>query len=161
MTNETPLIFLDIDGVLNSSKFLTDTDNLEFGTTDYVDPKAVRRLKSILDAVPEARIVISSNWRFYLDHTKINDILVTQGLPPNKVVGETNKELSRVPAIVDYLRDWGRFTHVGGPWVAIDDDLAILGLGENNTVLTYFEEGLTDKQCLQATRILTTSKDTQ
>lgn len=58
MTN--PIIFLDIDGVLNSSEFVQAIGDK--WTMDEVDPKAVERLNKIVEATG-AEAVISSTWR--------------------------------------------------------------------------------------------------
>lgn len=54
------VIFLDIDGVLNSEKYYTE--HLEDMMENPVDRECVKRLKRIVDATG-ARIVLSSSWR--------------------------------------------------------------------------------------------------
>lgn len=54
------VIFLDIDGVLNSER-LKDTDNEQ-----VIDRYAVNVLKQIIDQT-DATIVLSSGWRFWFD----------------------------------------------------------------------------------------------
>jgi hypothetical protein len=71
VTEDIPvLIFLDVDGVLNSYKSLevaheetsyTDLDGLLLAS---FDERCVERLKKVLDKVPDAKIVVSSVWRF-------------------------------------------------------------------------------------------------
>lgn len=58
--NYLKVIFLDIDGVLNSEKYYTE--HLEDMMENPVDRECVRRLKSIVEATG-AKIVISSSWR--------------------------------------------------------------------------------------------------
>lgn len=63
-------IFLDIDGVLNSGKYMK-TGKFRKGKTFFehnismIDPKTVKILNSITDAVPATKIVLSSSWRIY------------------------------------------------------------------------------------------------
>jgi hypothetical protein len=53
---ETKIIFLDIDGVLNNSKWLKENKN------NPIDPAAVNRINVIMQKT-DAKIVISSSWR--------------------------------------------------------------------------------------------------
>ncbi len=74
-----PLIFLDIDGVLNSTRFIEEsTDgegvvivNGEFDATAHIDPSRVVRLNALI-AATGARVVLSSSWRqsFGLEKTQ-------------------------------------------------------------------------------------------
>lgn len=54
------VIFLDIDGVLNSEKYYTE--HLDDMMENPVDRECVKRLKAIVQAT-DARIVLSSSWR--------------------------------------------------------------------------------------------------
>lgn len=62
MTERVRVIFLDIDGVLNDHAI---------GATGYcgLKPSCVAAFNRVLEALPEAKIVISSSWRY----------IVTQG----------------------------------------------------------------------------------
>ena len=61
------VIFLDLDGVLNTEDYFTHLRNNGLETTDYFgnlfSPTAVANLQQIIDAT-NAQIVISSSWRF-------------------------------------------------------------------------------------------------
>jgi len=59
------VIFLDVDGVLDSNNYFTET-NMNY-MTDPVDMKAVARLAKIVEATG-ARLVLSSSWRHGWDH---------------------------------------------------------------------------------------------
>lgn len=60
-------LFLDIDGVLNTirySNFLVDHDEDEVDEDGALfDPEAVNNLASIVEKIPDLRIIISSTWR--------------------------------------------------------------------------------------------------
>lgn len=60
------IIFLDIDGVLNSAKF-SEEHYKQTGKPlfmfDFLDPDAVAKLVKFLERHPEVRLVISSSWR--------------------------------------------------------------------------------------------------
>lgn len=61
------VLFLDIDGVLNS-----DATTRKTGTGwDFVDDIHIERLKRILDATG-AKVVLSSTWRYDRDEPKLN-----------------------------------------------------------------------------------------
>jgi hypothetical protein len=58
------IIFLDIDGVLNSGRFMhsnIDAFNEAYGVK-HLDPMAIARLNKIIEAT-DAEVVISSTWR--------------------------------------------------------------------------------------------------
>ena len=61
------VIFLDFDGVLNTENHLAHLRSEELPVMDsfghLFDPEAVGNLRSILDAVPDAKIVIESSWK--------------------------------------------------------------------------------------------------
>ena len=64
------IIFLDVDGVLNSIEFfkrLKDTGS--WGLTE-VDPDCVRRLKDVISATG-AEIILSSTWRLVPELVKV------------------------------------------------------------------------------------------
>jgi hypothetical protein len=57
------LLFLDIDGVLNSTRYWWASDrSLPMGKAGAVDPDAVARLNQIVDATG-CEVVLSSSWR--------------------------------------------------------------------------------------------------
>ena len=66
-------IFCDIDGVLNHQhdKEKDYSQRERFGFADDL----VRNLKVVIDAVPDAKLVISSSWRAFHDNMGMSDIL--------------------------------------------------------------------------------------
>ena len=57
------ILFLDIDGVLNSTRYWDDRNrNLPLGKAGALDPVAVERLNAIVDATG-CLVVLSSSWR--------------------------------------------------------------------------------------------------
>lgn len=56
------VIFLDIDGVLNSEDYVKRMGNVMLKYDYKIDPLAVARLNKIVNAT-KANIVVSSNWR--------------------------------------------------------------------------------------------------
>lgn len=77
------IIFLDIDGVLNSKQFLETLEYIDpFAYADsskWIDPKAVARVNRIIQETG-ARVVISSAWRETIKKNRLQKILSRYGL---------------------------------------------------------------------------------
>lgn len=84
------IIFLDIDGVLNSNKYFDSISNKE--CMNLVDRLTldidVSKVKILLEVINKtnAKIVITSSWRRMKLYPYIKERLISMGLP---VVGET------------------------------------------------------------------------
>jgi hypothetical protein len=80
------LIFLDIDGVLNSAQFIaTQTGGEgvvivdgEFDATHHLDPLRVARLNRLV-AATSAEVILSSSWRVLFGVEKTQRSLVARG----------------------------------------------------------------------------------
>lgn len=100
------LIFLDIDGVLNSDSYMkTDeykNEVYDCGVTDYksydvvlkahhthLDPKAILLINQLVDQT-DAKIVLSSSWRFRYSTDEMNAMLEKRGAT-FKLIGATPK----------------------------------------------------------------------
>ncbi len=149
------VIFLDIDGVLNSSAYFDrigvgrDGLRLPAFSGDQIDPEAVGRLNEIV-ATTNARIVISSSWR--LGHTleELRELLAARGLVGN-IIGVTPNLMT--DARSEEIKKWIE-RHGATNYVILDDDhLAGVGMGPR-FVWTSFVYGLTDEHVEQAIRIL-------
>jgi HAD domain in Swiss Army Knife RNA repair proteins len=68
------VLFLDVDGVLNSADWFHKLDPKVKGAIHELDPKAVKRVQHVLE-VTGAVIVLSSTWR------KIPNLTAAIGLP--------------------------------------------------------------------------------
>lgn len=69
------VLFLDIDGVLNSHDFWKRCQELGIVPDDKVDPLAVERLNRLVDATG-AKIVVSSTWRLpYVWSKKLSSLI--------------------------------------------------------------------------------------
>lgn len=107
------IIFLDMDGVLNSNSFFKreDSNYRESYPVDdrrwegyagsdewwlkMIDPASVKRLNRIIDRT-NARVVISSSWRYHCDPTMMQRLLKIKGFK-GEVIGRTplNPELPK------------------------------------------------------------------
>lgn len=143
------IIFLDIDGVLNCQLFYQSRTDL----TLEICPERLSWLNSLCEVI-DAKVVISSTWRFSMDslleqfqkaggHT-FEIVGVTPALDSTHVRGneialwiEKNQELVG--------RDYRNY-------VIIDDDSDMLYSQRNHLFLTDFYSGLTPNTCYRIKR---------
>ena len=88
-----PVLFLDIDGCLNSAETFRDPYALLIGTHagHRVDPKMVARLDQVLDATG-AKVVVSSSWRCGDEGQTVAQRLARAGFRhAGDVIGETSR----------------------------------------------------------------------
>jgi hypothetical protein len=142
-----PRLFLDIDGVLNGSRFMARNDGRSrVSWTDRIDPACVTRLNRIL-AETSALVILSSDWR---RSTGVEGTLaVLRGLGyfgglhgATPVLGARYMEI-RMYAAHNLIERW----------VALDDHL-MPDLGDR-VVQTDPRFGLTDADVARAIEILT------
>ena len=76
-SQQQPIIFLDIDGVLNRTKHATHI---------RLDPELVARLKRVVETT-NATIVLSTFWRYFHDY--IAYILDRHGIAASRIIGRT------------------------------------------------------------------------
>jgi len=132
------VIFLDLDGVLNTYKELG-----KYGH-NYLDPEKIKRIEKIVSATG-AKIVISSNWRFDMG-------LVRKSLPTlsSYIIGNTGITGNRISEIEEWLE--GKEVD---SYVVIDD---LLLLFPDNLVHINDETGITDEDVSKAINILNRDK---
>lgn len=150
----TSVLFLDIDGVLNSRAFFDgkSSDLLWFGDSlDMLDPEAIERLNRIVEAT-DCDVVLSSSWRLNPGgYIKVQHQLAAQGFR-GRLIDQTPYSSSGVRGeeIAAWLWDHG----AGRAYACLDDD------PEDNHpgrwVATTFAEGLTDAHVEQVIRVLRT-----
>jgi len=74
-----PILFLDIDGVLNSTRYWDDRGrNLPLGKGGALDPDAIERLNTIVSETG-CRVVLSSSWRGKGNSPKVEAMLQERG----------------------------------------------------------------------------------
>jgi len=155
------ILFLDIDGVLNSSEFLTHQffkfykfpaeDNCEFAL-QQIDEKAVQRLNRLFEVYPDLRIVLSSTWRKLYPLSILQELLEKKGLKKNVVIGQTPTRLSdriRGYEIKEWLDDHSEVDK----FVILDDDANMISL-LSHLIRTNYEKGLTEKDVDKVLNIL-------
>ncbi len=162
-----PVLFLDIDGVLNSWMRGGDawTDANGVATNVFVPGPDIRpridahnaeALEHILRTVGDVDIMLSSSWRKVLDIKVVQAWLKSRGIPSACIVGRTcmleecGTNHSRGQHI---LATYARMS-LGLRWCALDDDTSIILPGLNH-VHTDADLGLTMTDAKRAIAYLT------
>lgn len=167
------LIFLDIDGVLNSNdwfkrlvgkKLIPKQQKLrqkDFktdrffprGQSQYLDPDAIKRASDLITAVPGASWVVSSTWRHGTDD-EFSDLITYlkhYGLK-GEIIGRTKSRppASRGSQIQNYLDD---HQLIEKQILILDDDSDMLHLTPRH-IKTDYLFGLTDADVKRALRLI-------
>ncbi len=171
------IIFLDVDGVINSDQFTRwCRDNKEFlkeGGSNHISPWLVKKVLNICEATG-ASIVMSSSWRLWSLGQTLKNLSSKRDLRPilEKLVGITQRtdDRFRGQEIKNFLEcckkgyfytDIGeqlsdeRYTFSKEPkYVIIDDDNDMLDEQLPFFVQTDFLVGITDEDVNKAIKIL-------
>lgn len=143
------ILFLDIDGVLNSRAWAERHGD---GWNRRLDPLALEQLQRVIYAVPDLKIVASSSWRIGKTHSGLRGALIESGMSPritNLIVDHTPSlpfPRHRGDEIGAWLNGVGPAfaSHFGPPLhFAIVDDGDDMGDHKDRLVQTRWEDGLT------------------
>lgn len=160
------IIFLDIDGVLNSRQWFMNV-HLKEKPRFQIDPKTIKRLNHIIYKTG-AKVVISSTWRAGREIEWFNWCFNLHGFN-GLVIGKTpiiNHDMVVIPRGVEIMEFCG--THYGHPayfkehpsrlagYVILDDDADMLYEQKDNFVNTDFDYGLCDHHVPKIIEILNT-----
>lgn len=157
------VIFLDVDGVLNSEVEFREAANKGIKTSAIIGDEHLKLLKHIVN-VTGARIVVSSTWRLGVTRTpngvfrgdsyfeKLKDDLKRFDIEildvtPN-LNGERGDEIKRW--ISNYEKDHPKLES----FVILDDDSDMGEFTETNLVHTSFKDGLQVSHMKKAINIL-------
>lgn len=165
------IIFLDIDGVLNTEYY---QDVLQYKGKPWqdeygalFDPKAVAGLKRIIEATG-AEIVIESSWK-YLGLNKLKKLWTHRKLPgkviditPSLISDKYLLELNLSESEIDMniskgieIASWLMDNDIkDAKYVIIDDEYVIMESQLPNFILTNPYEGITNTQVVNAISIL-------
>ena len=114
-------IFLDFDGVLNTEQYQAELRLAGKPTADEYGPlfapKAVARLGEIIEKT-NAKIIITSSWRYIHDQQALNEMWEKRGLPGNiyGILSSDYPEESRGKEITAYLAH-----ETNTPYIILDD----------------------------------------
>lgn len=151
------IIFLDVDGVLNSldyAKKIYETDKVSRSCYDFpFDPRCLNNLKNLVNET-NSYLVITSSWRI---HSIGREILLSElkkyGLD-TRVIGYTDiLHTTRGEEVKAYLEKLGKDVN----YIILDDDNDFLGL-EEYLIQTRFENGLTKHDADNGVKKLTKKK---
>lgn len=157
------VIFLDIDGVLNSQRYFEsgaiDPSGLSWGKSQ-IDPEAVSRLNTLV-AETGAKIVISSSWRHMWSLGEMKKMLGERGFEHVDDIIDITPTLDGVRGdeILDWLENQEEGSRIGGEsvgdFVIIDDDSDFPHPGQSEKLVqTNHEVGLTDLDVRRAISVL-------
>lgn len=160
------LIFLDVDGVLNSQNYVV-SEHDRLGHDNYIkeylsqggipfDPHCINNLKNVLE-VTGALICVSSTWRLCEDQRKrLNEAL---GEYCYRIIGYT-KHLSTIRGIEidNFLNDLKQIKSPLEKYIIIDDDNDMLEEQQPYLIKTNFETGFTFEDARMAINILNSNK---
>ena len=146
------VVFLDIDGVLNSPAWVKDLGR-DRGL-GHLEPDACARVQRLCDQTG-AKLVISSTWRLIHKRAAIGDMFRARGLTTT-ILGMTaalhTKRGHEIQAWLDASPGVAGLGTIDGV-VILDDDLEMEHLAPWH-VRTDVERGFTDEDLRQAAEVL-------
>lgn len=154
------IIFLDIDGVLNSANMNNEFIPEIEGQYYPYEPILVENLNKVIRKTG-AKIVVSSTWRLGESVENLQHLLLKIGCV-GEVIDKTDNYSERFVVrgceifkwILDNEKLLGCHHYDFEDYVIIDDDTDMLYDQRNNFVNTNGKLGLTDKDVLKCIRIL-------
>jgi hypothetical protein len=122
------IIFLDIDGVLNSTEwsewrplrgFIPPRLAQEALDEEQIDPNCVERLRNVVQ-LTGARLVMMSTWRHRMSVPEFVRLFALYGWEEAPVIGVT----PRIAGLIrgDEVEAWLSNNEYAGPYVCVDDD---------------------------------------
>jgi hypothetical protein len=164
VTDLTPIrliVFLDIDGVLNSEQYIAEhTGGVgveivdgELDATAHVDPARVARLNRLV-AVTGAEVVLSSSWRVLFGLEKTQSILAAKGF-----AYRLSDATPRLPGMPRHVEIANHVAWLGGQvaFVILDDAEEAGGVLVER--LVHVDDGLEDHHVDRAIQILLAASD--
>lgn len=139
------ILFLDIDGVLNSASVLHQK-----GRGDAICEKMVARVNQIIEATG-CKIVISSTWRLLHKIDQLKQILITYGLLDVIIDYTPHFEYQRIRG--DEIQAWLDKNPVN-KFVILDDNSDMGDDLINRLVQTTWQNGLEDSHVKRVINIL-------
>lgn len=159
------VIFLDVDGVLNS-KFWDNDHQREISEGKYVDLEAVKLFGTLVKRT-DAKVILHSGWRFWFDEAMnpkrpeaefFANAMKAEGIEISGVTPDlTTEEIRRTKKFslvkADEILQWLKENSFDN-WVVIDDLELHNEKIAKHQVQTDAEVGLTDKDVEMAMTIL-------
>lgn len=145
---ERPVVFLDIDGVLNCSKDFDAEDKI-FGPGLVLCDKKVERFLKLKEEF-NLIVVLSSTWRLY---DKCRQCLVSRGISWDSVTGESQISNTRASEIFNWLHTNKKLESL---FIILDDDGSpqLDSSLKKRHIYTSFSEGFTEEKFEEARKLL-------
>ena len=160
------VLFLDIDGVLNSN-FWNDSHKTEISDGTLIDEEKIKLLASLVKET-DSEIILHSGWRFWFD-TELNPLgteanklvellekenLHISGVTPDLTTEEIRKTKKFSLVKADEILLWLNLHHSVTEWVVLDDLDLHNDKIKRHQVKTDPTIGLTFENVKQAEKIL-------
>lgn len=143
------VIFLDFDGVLNSAASVKESIARRIATPDDspvnedLCPKLCAVFQSVLEALPDVKIVISSSWRNFFPLDKLQEKLQSYGVDGSRVI-----DITPTLHISSYARgnDISAWLEAHPEVIAyvVIDDMDDMTVHMDRLVLTKYDVGITE-----------------
>lgn len=144
------VIFLDIDGVLNTSRNTANEVRVEENSMDKISREKIALLNTLIEDTG-AKVVISSTWRKLYTQIELEEIFKNFGFV-GEIIGMTPCSSHGFRGLE--IRQW----HYGRKdienYIILDDDSDMLLWQASHFFNTDHEYGLTKKIVYKATRFL-------
>jgi len=129
------ILFLDIDGVLNSRNYMNSV-----GHGDAIDPRCVMHLNEAIRRTG-CKVVVSSAWRNLHTWTELLSILEDHGVNTSVFIDKTPDRFHEFKNRDDEISEWVDLNiQEGDQWCIIDDELEHLVKLKDRLVKTSFQE---------------------
>ncbi len=148
------IIFLDIDGVLNSEVYFKSVNTKIKGWTRF-DPKAVNIVKKLAEEY-EAKIVMTTLWRIVFKKELAVE-LKKSGLV-NYLHKDWQTSVTDPPHRGNEIQLWLDNHPEVSDYIVLDDDDDILEKHKHRSVLTEMYEGLTESHYFAARELFENNK---
>lgn len=142
------VIFLDIDGVLNSTEFFERTEEVDF-VNSKLDLDAIGRLNSLVH--PGIYWVLSSSWRYDTTAAQMTQYLVDRGW--KGLISDTTPIWSGDRRGYT-IKKWCDEHSWDGPMIIIDDDHDLEPYAGGRIIYTTMQKGFTDDCVERGQRLL-------
>jgi hypothetical protein len=149
-----PVVFLDVDGVLNGDRFFADREPVvggELWTEDDLDPSCIRVLNDLIQR-SGACIVVSSSWRHHHSIDELRALFQRKGLIADII--DVTPRMAGEPRGVE-IATW-LAAYDTSQFVVLDDEVPSGGLAAH-WVRTDATTGLVPADMNRAIGILTKS----
>ncbi len=141
------VLFLDIDGVLNSEEVIRKSD-----TANVIAPKLVEKVNTIIRQT-DCLVVITSTWRIYHNLPELKTILVSNGFN-GTIIGVTPDNISKNGDRGSEIQDWLDANKEVKRFVILDDNEDMSVELKRYLVKTSWLKGIEDCHVDMAIKIL-------